>query len=218
MVNPSSSGKLQSGLLATIVEYTLLTLLMISVPLVVAVDVIVLNHGVHETSVTEFAQEGLLFVSMILMLLTARKRPEARGFLVLVAGLFGTMLVREADVFLDEISQGFWVYPALLVSAGAIIYSIRLRSNIITPLVDYSATKGFIYLMIGLLIVLVFSRGFGTSMLWSEVMGDDYVRTYKSVIQEGVELLGYALVCFGSIHIFIQTDSTRTSDGPDQEQ
>lgn len=190
--------------LRTVVEFALLVLLMIAVPLVVAIDIIVLDHGVREDSVTEIAQETLLFASMVMIGWAAWKRPDSRGFLVLVAGLFGAMLIREADRWLDAISKGFWLYPALLVSISAIIYAARLRGTVINPMVNYAATKPFAYISIGLLIVLLFSRAFGSGQLWSEVMGDDYFRLYKTIIQEGLELLGYMLVSFGSALLCIQ--------------
>ena len=86
-----------SGLWAAIAEFVLLAILMVAVPVVVALDVIVLGHGVTEISATELTQEGLLFLSVALMALTAWKRPGERGFFALVAGFFCVMLIREAD-------------------------------------------------------------------------------------------------------------------------
>jgi len=196
------SSQNNSGFLRVLFEGVVLAILMLAVPLILALDIIVLEHGVQEISVTEFTQEGLLFLSMVLIGITAWQRPDSRGFLVLVTGLFAAMLIREVDVFLDTISQGFWIYPAVLISAGAIIYSTRLRGTVFTPMIRFSASKPFAYLVIGLLLVLLFSRAFGTSQFWSEIMGADYNRLYKSIIQEGLELLGYALICFGSVLIY----------------
>jgi hypothetical protein len=193
-----------SGIWKAIAEFALLAILMVAVPLVVALDVMVFKHGVQEISATEFAQEGLLFLSALLMALTARKRPDARGFLALVAGFFGVMLIREADMFFDAISQGFWLYPALAVTLAVCVYAARHRDTVIEPMLRFARTKPAAYLVIGLLLVLVFSRAFGTGQLWVEVMGQDYRRIYKSVIQEGIELLGYVLVFFGSLGAFLQ--------------
>jgi hypothetical protein len=141
--------------------------------------------------------------SAVLMALAAWKRPEARGFLALVAGFFGVMLIREADMFLDVITQGFWIYPALALSVAVIVYAARQRGTVIAPAIESASTKPFAYLIVGLLLVIVFSRAFGTGQLWEEVMGEDYRRIYKSVIQEGIELLGYVLVFFGAAKVFL---------------
>jgi hypothetical protein len=186
-----------------LVELVLLVILMMAVPVIVALDIMVLKHDLTEISVTEFTQVGLLFASILLMWSMARQLPDSRGFLVLVTGFMSAMLIREYDKFLDYFSQGFWLYPVLLVSAGAIIYAIRLRDSVIAPMVRIMATKSFTYVVIGLLLVFVFSRAFGTSRLWSEAMGADYDRIYKTIVQEGVETLGYALVFFGSVQSYL---------------
>jgi hypothetical protein len=201
MRNPTGG---YSGLFAVIFEYLILVVLMIAVPLVVAVDVVWLAHGVKEHSVTEFAQEGLLLLSAILIGLSVRRNTESRGFLVLVAGLFTAMFIREADVYFDMIAKGSWLYPALAVSLLAIVYASRQRGTVIAPLVSNLRTKSFTYIVVGLILVVLFSRLFGTGQLWQAIMGEDYRSLYKSIIQEGLELLGYVLICFGCVSYYLQ--------------
>lgn len=192
------------GLTAVLFEYFTLMLLMIAVPLVVAVDVVWLEHGVKEDSVTEFAQEGLLLLSAILIGLSVRRHTESRGFLVLVTGLFASMFIRETDAYFDMIAKGSWLYPALAVSLLAIVYASRQRGTVVAPMVGILQTKSFNYIAIGLILVVLFSRLFGTGQLWQEIMGEDYRTLYKSIIQEGLELLGYVLICFGSVRFYLQ--------------
>jgi hypothetical protein len=189
------------GLWAAISEFVLLAIMMAAVPLVIALDTVVLDHGVQEMSVTEFTQKGLLVLCTALVAMTARKRQDSRGFLVLVAGFFGVMLIRESDWLFDLITPGFWIYPALVVSVAVIVYAARQRGTVISPMITCASTKPFAYLAVGLLLVLVFSRTFGTGRLWAEVMGADYHRIYKSIIQEGIELLGYVMVFFGAAKV-----------------
>lgn len=191
-----------SGLRAAILEFFVLVVLMIAVPLVIAMDVVWLGHGVTERSVTEVSQAGLLLISAILIGVTAVRIPDSRGFLVLVAGLFTAMLIRELDAYLDVISQGFWLYPALLVSLAATVFALKHRDTVIAPMIEFSRTKSFTCIAVGLLIVVLFSRLFGTGQLWQAIMGEDYRKLYKSIIQEGLEQLGYVLICFGSARIY----------------
>ena len=193
-----------SGLAAVVLEYLILAVLMVAVPLVVALDVLWLEHGVREDSVTEFAQAGLLLLSALLIGLSVRRHTEARGFLVLVAGLFTAMFIREADAYFDLIAKGSWLYPALAVSLLVIVYAFRQRGTVIAPMVINLQTKSFVYIVIGLILVVLFSRLFGTGQLWQEVMGADFRNLYKSIIQEGLELLGYVLICFGSVRFYLQ--------------
>lgn len=186
-----------------ILSITVQSLFMISIVLIIYVDTVIFDHGVSEYSLTEFTQEGLIFVSVIIFFALSKNQPESRGFLVLCGGFFSVMLIRELDGFFDEIKHGFWVYPAIVVTLITLIYAHKSPGTVSGPLVHYFQTSPFVYITIGLLIVIFFSRIFGSSIIWRVVMGDNYMTGYKAIIQEGVELLGYVFVFYGSVMLWI---------------
>lgn len=93
-------------------------------------------------------------------------------------------------------------------------YSIRFRGTIAKAMVVYVRKKSFAYISIGLLVVLVFSRIFGSSQLWKELMGVHYDWIYKTTVQEGLELLGYMLIAYGSVLFYFQKDVSCSSRRP----
>lgn len=159
-----------------------------------------------EYSITEYTQTGLILFSSLLFAVAAYRRPASRGFLVLVAGFFASMFFRECDAYLDFIVHGFWVYPAVAVAALTIYYASRCKYTVAAPLAAFTETKAFSYIAYGLLTLMIFSRLFGTSSLWQMVMGPDYSNQYRSAIQEGIELLGYIFVAYGSMSFLFFTD------------
>ena len=187
------------ALMKTITLFLLLAVMIATVPITVTFDVVQLDNRVGETSVTELTQELLLAISVLLFLITAIRRPESRGFLVLVTGFLACMLIREGDMWFDLISHGFWVYPATLCAAVSIYAAKRNRGTVLSSMGEYTRSQSFAFMAVGLLIVLVFSRLFGTQSLWQEIMQNNYDPFYKTVIQEGIELLGYWLVLAGSV-------------------
>ncbi len=69
------------------------------------------------------------------------------------------------------------------------------------------------YIVAGLLVLLVFSRLYGSGTLWREVMGPVYTNGYRSFFQEGTELLGYVLLAFGSARfVFLERRNTEPGD------
>lgn len=177
---------------------------MISIVLIIYVDTVIFDNGVSEYSLTEFTQEGLIFVSVIIFFALSKNQPESRGFLVLCGGFFSVMLIRELDGFFDEIKHGFWVYPAIVVTLITLIYAHKSPETVSGPLVHYFQTPPFVYITIGLMITIFFSRIFGSGIIWGVVMGDNYMTGYKAIIQEGVELLGYVFVFYGSVMLWIR--------------
>jgi hypothetical protein len=180
-------------------EFAALAMAATSVPLIVYIDSVVLGDGVSECSITEIAQEVLLLLSAVVFFVAATRHPESRGFFVLVGGCFATMLVRELDFLFDVIHHGAWLYAAISTTAASIAVAFTNRDTVFEPMVAYLGSKSWIYVTIGLLIVLVLSRLFGSGrLIWNVVMGGGYRAEYKAIIQEGLELFGYIFIFYGS--------------------
>lgn len=71
-----------------------------------------------------------------------------------------------------------------------------------------SATRShaFVFIFLGLAIVLAFSRVFGTTALWQAVLADvTMAKAVKNTVQEGLELLGYLLIFRGTLGYLQET-------------
>lgn len=179
-------------------EFLLLAVLTAAVPLIVYVDSVVLGNGVSEYSMTELLEDVLLLFAAVEFLVEAWERPDARGFLVLAGGFFACMLIRELDFLFDMVHHGFWLYPALVTAVASVVVAIMYRRTVLAPMAAYADTKSCIYVSIGVLIVIVFSRLYGSGrLIWSDIMGTNYRAEYKTIIQEGLELFGYVFISYG---------------------
>ena len=184
-----------------ILELLIIILLMIVPPLFVWIDFTILKTNLSEYSLTELTQEFLLLTSFIILFIRTYKNKENSVFLTLLAGLFLVMLIREGDYFWDKIMKGLWTILALSTFLITIYLANKQRKTIIPSLSTYWNTRGFGYLIIGLLIVLIFSRIFGTGDLWRAILKENYVGRYKTAIQEGLELFGYLITFCGVVLI-----------------
>jgi hypothetical protein len=193
-------------------EFLLLALFAVIPPLFLVIDVVVLESGVTETSVTEVSQSALLLIAASAYWWMAYRCLQSRGFFMLVAGFFSCMLIRELDVFLDHIWHGFWIWPALLVALGTIGFvAFCCKNRVVKPMASFVDTKPCLYIEFGLVVVLVFSRIFGSGKLvWKLVLREGYLNMAKSAIQEGIELFGYLFIAYGAFLLLRKT--LRVSD------
>jgi hypothetical protein len=181
-------------------EFFFIALLTLVPVLCVHID-LVMHGGTPEVSATEFTQEALLLMSALLFGYGAWRYKNSRGFCVLVAGLLTCMLVRELDAYLDHLWHGCWsliAYSVLAVCATYII--VCCYGTVLEPMSSFTYTRAYPHLVLGLIVVLVFSRIFGSKILLSDILGI-FGRSgykFKSVIQEGLELFGYVLIAYGS--------------------
>lgn len=191
-----------------IVEFSLLTIGFLWVPGAVYLDAVIIDHGIPEHGFTEASQELFLFISAASFFYLARKHPLQRGFFILVAGFFLTMLIREFDHDLDKIVHGFWKYPAWLIAIVSITLARHYPGTVVAPMAAATRNTSFQSIFIGLILLLFFSRVFGTGGLWEPIL---YAAEYnisesliKSVVQEGLELLGYTAILFGTIKYLLE--------------
>lgn len=170
----------------------------IAVPLIIYIDALFLPNINTENSITEQLHNVMLLVACGVFGIGAFKYPTLRGYLLLATTLFVCMLIRELDALLDKISHGFWVYPAFSVLTIGTFYAYKNRKTILRPMLRHYATRSGTIIYIGLVLLLFFTRFFGTGSLWEAVMGSSYDDSFKGIIQEGTELLSYTLIAFGS--------------------
>ena len=168
------------------------------IPVIIKTDILVLKNSMGETSITEFLQQLLLLVAVVVFYINAKVDPKGRAFWILVAGFFGCMFLRELDHYMDAIVHGFWFYPTIILAIGTIYYGLKHSEHMVSTAQEFKQGNAYLYIFIGLVIVLIFSRVFGTGSLWEGLMADNYDRLYKTIIQESLELFGYLFIFIGA--------------------
>jgi hypothetical protein len=177
-------------------------------------DIAVYRTDILEVSFTEITQELMLFVCAMLFWLAAGSAQQ-RGFKILAGGFFACLLMRELDGLFDPISHSAWCWPFSLIALICMGLAFRPanRADTFQALAAFTRTPAFGALSTGLA-VLVFSRIFGMGALWHLILDDGYARLAKTTVEEGIELLTYAMWTAASIEYFL---AQRTLYGPTRQ-
>lgn len=146
-----------------------------------------------EFGYTEWAQSAILLLIVALLAWRAARHTSLRELSVCMALFFGILLIRENDqTFELFLPHGSWKYFAAVVFLALFAYFVRHRTAVIDQLRAYAQSASSGAMLCGF-VVLVFSRMFGRTHYWQEVMEDNYIRVVKNAAQEGVELLAQGL-------------------------
>lgn len=188
-----------SRLLAGLVTFLLTAIGLALTAGLVLTDILLLHNDLSEHSLTEGAQSALLGGIVFLFGWCAWQRPGQRGCYLLMAGFFGCLLIRESDAFFDQIYHGFWLIPALVLALASLLAARAHPGTVLEPLAEVMESRAWMGLVIGMAIVLVFSRLLGMGMLWHALMGEQFVRSVKNIVEEATESLGYFVVFFSSL-------------------
>ncbi len=148
-----------------------------------------------EDSYTEISQETLLFVTSVLLAILAIKYRFMREFNAVLALFFLVHLIRELDGLFDIlVYHGFWKVPVWIIVAFAFFYIFKNRKKYLNQLLYIQDKYPFGILLTGLLVLHVFSRLYGRSTNWQNLLQDEYVRVVKDASEESIELLAYSIV------------------------
>ena len=161
------------------------------------------EHRFSEQSMTEYAQELLLLLTILVFLLCYKFFPDQEVITYLVGGFLGMAFIREYDAFLDSnVADGFW--PVLAYSLAAICaYLIyKQRNQFWDQLEGFIQNRAFGIFITGLMIVFIFSRLYGYNLMWETVMGENYMYVVTRASEEAIELLGYTLIFLGATEYF----------------
>lgn len=182
-----------------ILELLFLVGIAVLVPVVARFDFLVLGNELSENSVTEILQELSLVAAVLVMLWYAKKMPDARPALLLAAGFFASLFLREFDFLFDRTPIS-WAWPVSLIIAASLYHAWQHKEHALESLLSFASTRYFAYFISGFITLFVFSRLFGSGgFMWQAVMGPSYTHVFKTVIQEGLELYAYGLMAFGAL-------------------
>lgn len=101
----------------------------------------------------------------------------------------------------------------MFVVAGMVFLIWRNASIFRDQLQSFFICRGFAILWAGFTVAVIYSQLFGHGEFLEALMGDDYVRGYKRLIEEVGELFGYALIIIGSIELTLETKEPQMNWG-----
>lgn len=166
-----------------------------------------------EWGFTEFTQTLFLASSCVLLLYVRHGLKVWPNVTLLMLAFLAASLVREQDAFLDiYVADNTWKVLVALIVLPSIAWVIYQRRHFLAEFSHYSNTFSFGLFMSGLLVTYVFSRLYGRQDFWRAVLEDDYVRDFKNVAEEVVELMGYALILIAVIELLIMARRWRLAN------
>lgn len=157
-----------------------------------------------ESSFTEIAQKILLTTMVLGLVFFSYNYPRFRIISIIMALFFLVHFFRELDSFFDEnFFDGFWQLIVWLTVAVAGFITIKNFKKLVSQLTVVHHQFSFGVLLVGLVILHVFSRLYGKTSNWQNLLDDAYVRTVKDASEESIELLGYTIITIAVFELMI---------------
>lgn len=177
---------------------------------------------VLENSGIELAQEGLLVLSILILVFLGKKWQLFKTFSLALAGVLSVHFVREFDFWLNyNLFDKAWQLIAGVLVIVTLAYMFKNFKQLIVEVVEVSKTYAFAIFLVGFTMLHVFSRLFGSKSLWNYILEpihsnyeslvgventvslEDFVWPIKTAAQESIELLAYSIMCIGVCELLL---------------
>ncbi len=164
----------------------------------------------QEGGLIEWAQLAVLLLAACGFALGAAWIRRFRECFVCLALAMLWACVRELDSTLDALIPFHgWKLPASAVAVCGALVAWKGRRRLVAQLREFVTYRGFALVWAGLAVAVLFAQQVGHGEFLRGLMGDDYVRDYKRVIEEIAELFGYLLLLIASIESVSQAAASR---------
>ena len=200
IINYGNRGKV----LTRFIIYTLIVFsIALSLPVIIEYgDITVFS----ENGPIEWIQLSLIWLSVLFFAIDARlEKCEFKQLFYILATFLAIAGIREMDLIFDRLIPVLgWKLPAFVCIAGIILINLKSKSKLQIQIEQFIRTRSFALLWCGFIVAVPYAQLVGHGNFLELLMGDDYMRDYKRVIEELGELMGYLLIMVGSLEAVLQ--------------
>jgi len=164
-----------------------------------------------ENGPIEWLQFSLLFCTTSIFLAGAKKFPNFKEMFLFWACFSAFAAVREMDKLLDELIPWIGWKIALIFAVYIVILIIIDRHKIKEQVARVLLSHALDIVWAGFLIAVPVAQLLGDGLFLESILGDDYNRSYKRVIEESGETIGYFLLLVGSAEFIFLMKEARFS-------
>jgi len=146
----------------------------------------------------EWMQFSLLVVATAVFVTGSSVNSVFREIFLLLASVFAFAAVRELDRLLDEVIPWIGWKIGFAVVVYAVVFAYKNRHKLRWQIAQFLCSPAFAVLWAGFVVAVPVAQLLGHGPFLESLMGDDYNRCYKLVIEESGELVGYIILVAGS--------------------
>jgi hypothetical protein len=163
----------------------------------------------NEDSWTEHFQVVLLFISTLFLIAAGRINREDHAMTTAMAGMTIIAMIRESDSILAfDLFDGAWQTGALVTALITFALVYKKKDEFLSSVTEFVKRPSFGYFVCGFITLFTYSRLFGRTDLWTDIMGNDhYIRAVKNGAEEGTELFGYSVLFIACVELLIEAFS-----------
>ncbi|MDP1541250.1 MAG: hypothetical protein Q8L72_11450 [Moraxellaceae bacterium] len=171
---------------------------------------IIIHEGLdafYEGHWVENLQMLLLALTAVFYAAVANLSAKDHGVLAKVMALLAAFaVIREGDAFWDRVMPAVgWELFGTLIFLGIVYVVVQGRQHFPKQVATFMGMRGMTLAWAGFMVAIPLAQIVAHGPLFQLIMGAEYMNTFKRMIEETLELVGYMMIFFSSVEHFYQT-------------
>ncbi len=171
---------------------------------------IIIHEGLdafYEGYWVENLQMLLLALTAIIYAAIAKLSAKDHGVLAKAIALLAAFaVIREGDAFWDRVIPVLgWELLGTLVFAALVYVIVQGSHYFPRQVATFMGMRGMTLAWAGFMVAIPLAQIVAHGPLFQLIMGAEYMNTFKRMIEETLELVGYMMIFFSSVEHFYQT-------------
>lgn len=156
-----------------------------------------------ENGLIEWLQFGFLGTLAVSLVTVFALYPAARRVLALLLSCALVAMSRELDNIMDARVPFFGWQAIYFVAVPLCLWQLRDRRRLYRELMAFVPSSAMTLYLAAMMVILPLAQCIGDGEFLRAALGGEYIRTYKTLIEESLELYGYLLLLCGAVETFL---------------
>jgi len=156
-----------------------------------------------ENGIIECIQLGLLILLFAALGINALIFARARKLLLLLMSCSIVAIAREMDKILDNCIPVLGWQIVFLLVVPLILMQLRNRQELRKQILKFITSQAMAIFLMGIIIIIPLAQCIGDVNYLRAAMSGEYIREYKTLFEESMELYGYVILLCGAFETML---------------
>lgn len=156
-----------------------------------------------ENGPIEWTQFALLTLLFAILATNAAVFDKARELFLLLVSCAMLALAREQDKTLDKLIPIFGWRVIFFLAVPLVLLQFRNWHSLRRQLLAFATSPAMGVFLAAIMVIILLAQCIGDSDYLRAAMGDGYMRSYKTMFEESMELYGYLILLCGAFETIL---------------
>ena len=189
--------------LGLLIRYAFYIILLLCLYLSVTYVILPKDWSFAENGIIEWMQFAMLSLLFVALVVYALIFARMRKIMLLLMSCSILALAREMDKILDNCVPVFGWQVVFFLVVPLVLLQLRNVQELRRQILKFVTSPAMAIFLMGIIIIIPLAQCIGDADYLRAAMGDDYIRKYKTLIEESLELYGYLILLCGAFETML---------------